>query len=97
MEAAHWRAARDGLDGQLVDLRAGVPRPAWRLLDELVAMIRPELVRFGDWRYVSRQLTRLRRHGNGAARQRRIHKSTGEMPAVIAYLATQTEEGCRSV
>lgn len=91
--AAHWRAARDGLDGQLVDLRALRLRPAWQLVDELVAMIRPELIRYRDWRTVAKGLARLRRCGNGAQRQRRLYRDGGQIEAVAAYLAEQTEAG----
>jgi carboxylate-amine ligase len=37
-------------------------------------------------------LARLRDHGIGAARQRRIHSRTGDINAVLADLARQTIE-----
>ncbi|MFY1615615.1 carboxylate-amine ligase [Micromonospora sp. WMMD736] len=91
--AAHWRAAHDGLDGELIDLRAGGARPAWDLVDDLMATIAPALLRHGDLGYVLAQLARLRRDGTGATRQRRVLDETGDLRAVIDDLATQTAAG----
>ncbi|WP_328416204.1 glutamate--cysteine ligase [Micromonospora sp. NBC_00389] len=91
--AAHWRAAHDGLDGELIDLRAGGTRPAWVLVDELMTMIAPALLRHGDLGYVLGQLARLRREGTGATRQRRVLERTGDLRAVIDDLAVRTAAG----
>jgi gamma-glutamyl:cysteine ligase YbdK (ATP-grasp superfamily) len=91
--AAHWRAAREGLDGALMDLRLGTLRPAWDLVDELMATVSPALLRHGDVELVVRQLARLRRHGTGATRQRDVHARTGHLRAVLADLAEQTVVG----
>ncbi|RKN40548.1 carboxylate-amine ligase [Micromonospora endolithica] len=91
VSAAHWRAAHDGLDGDLIDLRAGGARPAWDLVDELFARVTPALVRHGDLGYVVGQLSRVRVEGTGATRQRRIMAETaGDVPAVLDHLAAQT-------
>ncbi|MDM4718948.1 glutamate--cysteine ligase [Micromonospora sp. WMMA1363] len=89
--AAHWRAAHDGLDGDLIDLRSGRARPAWELVDDLFATVAPALERHGDLPYVREQLNRVRRDGNGAARQRRILARTdGDVRAVLEHLAAET-------
>jgi carboxylate-amine ligase len=93
LAAAHRRAARDGLDGELLDTRRGATRPAWRLIGELVGAARPALVRHGDGRTVGRQLARLRRRGNGATRQRRVLARTGDPHAVVTDLIRQTRRG----
>jgi carboxylate-amine ligase len=93
LSAAHWHAARNGLDGHLVDVRRGPTRPAWRMVGELVAAARPGLVRHGDWPTIRRQLARLRRHGNGATRQRRLFARTGDPHAVLKDLIKQTRRG----
>ncbi|MGC5333237.1 carboxylate-amine ligase [Micromonospora sp. DT62] len=91
VSAAHWRAAHDGLEGDLIDLRAGVARPAWDLVGELVDTVAPALVRHGDLDYVRDQLVRLRRDGNGATRQRRVMARTGDdVRAVLDHLAAET-------
>lgn len=94
VSAAHWRAAHDGLDGDLIDLRSGRARPAWDLVDDLFATVTPALVRHGDLRYVLDQLHRVRREGNGAARQRRVLARTEcDVRAVLDHLAAQTRPG----
>ncbi|MET8093443.1 glutamate--cysteine ligase [Micromonospora sp. NPDC005220] len=91
--AAHWRAAHDGLDGELIDLRAGGTRPAWALVDELMAVIAPALLRHGDLGYVLAQLARLRRDGTGATRQRQVLERAGDLRAVLDDLVTRTAAG----
>ncbi|MEU6077615.1 glutamate--cysteine ligase [Micromonospora sp. NPDC047074] len=91
VSAAHWRAAHDGLEGDLIDLRAGRARPAWELVDELVDTLVPALTRHGDLDYVRDQLARVRRDGNGATRQRRVMARTGgDVRAVLEHLAAET-------
>ncbi|WP_328654020.1 glutamate--cysteine ligase [Micromonospora sp. NBC_00330] len=91
--AAHWRAAHDGLDGELIDLRAGGTRPAWALVDELMAVIAPALLRHGDLGYVVAQLARLRRDGTGATRQRRVLERAGDLHVVLDDLVARTAAG----
>ncbi|WP_328475689.1 glutamate-cysteine ligase family protein [Actinoplanes sp. NBC_00393] len=93
VEAAHWQAARDGLDGELVDLRLGRARPAWELIDEFFATVSPALLFSGDLNLVVDELARLRHTGDGAGRQRRIHQGTGDLRAVLAALAAWTTAG----
>ncbi|MEV4201587.1 carboxylate-amine ligase [Micromonospora globbae] len=93
VSAAHWRAAHEGLEGDLIDLRGGGARPAWELVDELFATVSPALVRHGDLGYVLDQLTRLRAEGTGATRQRRILDETCDLRAVLAQLAAWTVAG----
>jgi carboxylate-amine ligase len=89
LAAAHWRAARYGLDGELVG-PTGQVRPAWQLIDELLTKIRPALLRHGDLPRLERALCDLHRHGTGAARQRQIHQDTGDVHAVLTHLIEQT-------
>ncbi|MEV4481630.1 carboxylate-amine ligase [Micromonospora coxensis] len=92
--AAHWRAAHDGVDGELIDLRGGGARPAWELIDELVTTVSPALARHGDLDAVLRELQRVRREGTGATRQRRIMARTdGDVRAVLQHLTAQTTAG----
>ncbi|MBM0256053.1 glutamate--cysteine ligase [Micromonospora sp. 4G55] len=89
--AAHWRAAHNGVDGDLIDLRGGGARPAWDLIDELLVTVAPALTRHGDLDPVLRQLDRIRRDGTGATRQRRIMARTdGDVQAVLDHLTAQT-------
>ncbi|MEU5789657.1 glutamate--cysteine ligase [Micromonospora purpureochromogenes] len=89
--AAHWRAAHNGVDGDLIDLRGGGARPAWDLIDELLVTVTPALTRHGDLDPVLCQLDRIRRGGTGATRQRRIMARTdGDVQAVLDHLTAQT-------
>jgi YbdK family carboxylate-amine ligase len=49
LEAATWRAAQAGLQGDLVDPVTAGPVPASRLIGQLLAGLRPALESTGDW------------------------------------------------
>ena len=93
LRAAHWNAAHQGLDGTLIDLAARRSRPAWEMVDRLLAAIGPALARYGDDRTVADQLDRLRRRGTGARRQREVFAATGDLRAVVTDLARRTAGG----
>jgi glutamate---cysteine ligase / carboxylate-amine ligase len=90
LRAAHWNAARTGLDGTLMDLRSQRARPAWDVVGDLVAYAGPALRRQGDQDVVEAQLARVRRDGTGAARQRRVLEAGGDLGAVLDRLAELT-------
>lgn len=93
LRAAHWNAAHSGLSGNLLDVRAGRARPAWDVVDDLVAAVRPVLLRQADLTVVSAELTRLRAEGTGADRQRRVYADTGDLRAVLSEAAAWTVSG----
>ena len=93
LRAAHWNAARTGLAGTLLDLRSLRARPAWRLVDDLVAFVGPALRRQSDSDLVEAQLTRLREDGTGADRQRQILRAGHGTGAVLDRLAELTVAG----
>ncbi len=86
---ARWRAARDGLEGNLVDLHEGRPVPArvavGRLLDEL----RDDLEAHGEWEHVAELVGRQLAQGSGARRQREVAEAAG-LRALAAHLAART-------
>ncbi|GIM91418.1 carboxylate-amine ligase [Paractinoplanes toevensis] len=88
--AAHWRAAKDGLEGQLLDLATRETRPAWRLMRQLFDFVRPELERHGDLEMTTVLMGRLRSHGTGAARQRAVLSRNGSVSDVVDWLAGAT-------
>jgi carboxylate-amine ligase len=94
LKAAYWKSARDGLDGQAVDLlESHEPAPARQLLDRLVDRVRPALEAVGDYDLVRAELDRVTQQGNGAMRQRRAWRRRGEVADVIAEAAAATLSG----
>jgi hypothetical protein len=93
LDAAHWHAAHEETSGNLIDLPSGVLRPAWYVIETLLAKVDPALRRHGDTHFVERQLSRLRAQGTGAARQQRLLRRTGDVRVVVELLAEQTTAG----
>jgi glutamate---cysteine ligase / carboxylate-amine ligase len=91
LKAAYWKSARDGLDGQAVDLlESHEPAPARDLLDRLVGRVRPALEAVGDYELARTGLDRVTAQGNGAMRQRSAWRRRGEVADVIAEAASAT-------
>jgi carboxylate-amine ligase len=90
LTAAHWRAAHDGLAGLAVDPADQRSRSAWHVMRRLFDTVRPALVEHGDLELATILMGRLRARGTGASRQRAVYARTGEMSAVLDYLAAQT-------
>ena len=89
--AAHWRAARDGLEGMAVDPYTGGLRPAWHVMRRLVDRVTPALEAYGDLGVVMLLLGRLRMRGTGAVRQRAAYeRSGGDLPGMLGYLGALT-------
>jgi len=86
LRAAHWRAARDGLAGDGVDVLSGQPMPAFELVQRLVRRVQPELDRAGDTAEVLDLLARVARDGAPAARQRAVHAASDELADVVDML-----------
>ncbi len=82
LRAAMWRAARYGLDEQLVDPTTATLRPADEVLGSLLAAARPGLESTGDLDLVVEGVRRLHEDGNGAQRQRAA-MARGGWPAVL--------------
>ena len=83
--AATWHAARHGLDGDLVDPRAGSLAPAAEVVAALMDHVTPSLEECGDLKRVSRGVDRLLREGNGAQAQRRAFDD-GDLRAVTELI-----------
>ncbi|BCB90483.1 carboxylate-amine ligase [Phytohabitans suffuscus] len=88
LRLAYWRAARDGLGGDGVEVATGRLAPATVLARRLLEVARPalagdELTRVTGW------LDRLVGGGDGAARQRRA-AGDGGLRAVVDHLIAQT-------
>ncbi|MGH3975315.1 MAG: glutamate--cysteine ligase, partial [Pseudonocardiaceae bacterium] len=93
LRAATWRAARSGLEGDLVDLaHPSGPTlvPPSLLVERLVSELRPELDESGDWKQVLELSQRALAVGSSAARQRRMVGRRGELTDVVDGLLAQT-------
>jgi carboxylate-amine ligase len=90
LRAAHWRAARDGLDGDGLDPFSERLVPAWDLVDRLVERIWPALAQAGDLPLVRHLLEQVRARGSGAARQRAAYAERGLLSDVVEMLVRQT-------
>ncbi len=82
LRAAMWRAARYGLDGELVDPQVRSTRPAAAVLAALVEAARPGLEVTGDLAAVLGGVRRVLTDGNGAQRQRAAFTQAG-WPGVL--------------
>ena len=91
LRAAYWRAARDGVAGEAVDL-TGEPTlvPATRLLGTYIHVTRKALDRLGERDRVTDELNRIAAQGNGAMRQRKAWSRNNDAHDVIAEAAAAT-------
>ncbi|HLL68912.1 MAG TPA: carboxylate--amine ligase/circularly permuted type 2 ATP-grasp protein [Micromonosporaceae bacterium] len=91
LRAAMWRAARSGLEGDLLDVpRSPRPLPAAVAVEHLVADLRPHLEAEGDWETVNDLVGRALSRGSSATRQRRAYARRGRLADVVDLLLTQT-------
>jgi carboxylate-amine ligase len=92
--AAMWRAARSGLEGDLLDLpRSPVPVPAAVAVERLIADLRPQLEELGDWEQVFDLSVQALSRGSSAARQRRAMGRRGRISDVVDLLIADTRGG----
>ncbi|WP_211247357.1 carboxylate--amine ligase/circularly permuted type 2 ATP-grasp protein [Cryptosporangium arvum] len=92
--AAMWRAARSGLEGDLVDLSGFArPVPAGEAIRSLVGSLRPQLEAAGDWEYVSALAGQALARGSAADRQRRVFARRGRLADVVDMLLAETRAG----
>jgi glutamate---cysteine ligase / carboxylate-amine ligase len=87
-----WRAARYGLDADLVDLARDTERPAREAIRELLERGAPAADRLGCDGELA-EVERILERGNGADEQRRVHDDDGSLLAVSRWLAEQTVHG----
>lgn len=91
LRAASWRAARSGLEGDLVDLVGpSLVAPAI-LIGQLVDHLRPHLEAAGDWEQVLELSQATLARGSGAATQRRAFGRRGELIDVVDALLAHTQ------
>ncbi len=92
LRVAHWRAARDGLNGYAVDIRAGTLLPATTVADHLLAHIGPALRRNRDLDLARAAWRWIRAHGVGADRQHQAHHRRHQLADVVDALTLATSD-----
>ncbi|GAA2266389.1 MULTISPECIES: carboxylate-amine ligase [Kitasatospora] len=90
LRAAHFQAARGGLDGAGVDPFTGRARPLRTLLEDLMLRAAPGLRDSGDLPLVEQLLAGLLASGTGANRQRAAFRRRGRLLDVVDALAELT-------
>jgi carboxylate-amine ligase len=92
IEENKWRAARYGLDAQLIDFSRDEARQAREAALELVELALPCARRLGCEAELD-EIERLCARGSGADEQRRVEEEEGTLLAVAKWLAEQTVTG----
>jgi glutamate---cysteine ligase / carboxylate-amine ligase len=90
LRLASWRASRSGLDDDLIHPNTGRPAPAADVIQALLDHVTPALTDHGDLDAATDGLKRLLSRGNGATLQRRVHKETGDLAAVVRAAVSHT-------
>ena len=93
LRAAKWRAARYGLDADLIDLEAGRAILARDLVEKLLAFLRPMLEEQGEWEETSVIAREMMERGGGAARQREAYARNGNFEEVVDFVVAETRKG----
>ena len=93
LRAATWRAARYGVEADLVDVLGGRAVAASDLVGALLDFVRPSLEELGDWGETSDQVGAVLAHGNGAVRQRAAYARRGNIEDVVDLVVTETAAG----
>ncbi|MCI2237673.1 glutamate--cysteine ligase [Kineococcus sp. TRM81007] len=89
LRLASWRAARDGVDGELVHPLTGTPRPAGQVVADLLEHVAPALARNGDEDAVRAGAAAVLQRGTGA-RWQRAAVAAGGVPSMLRGAARLT-------
>jgi glutamate---cysteine ligase / carboxylate-amine ligase len=95
LRIAHWRASRYGMSGRLVHPQTMELAPVREVFSGLLEHVGEALDDAGDRAVVESAFEHLLSRGNGAARQRAIFESRGDLAAVVKDLRERTESSWR--
>ncbi|HEX8706794.1 MAG TPA: carboxylate-amine ligase [Pyrinomonadaceae bacterium] len=93
LRAAKWRAARYGLNADLVDAEEQRAVPARELVEKFLLFLRPALEEDGDWEEISALVREVAEGGNGATRQREVYIRSGRLEDVVDFITAETSRG----
>jgi glutamate---cysteine ligase / carboxylate-amine ligase len=92
LRSALWRAARSGLEGNLLDLpRSPRPIAAAQAVRQLLDDLRPQLEELDDWETVSHLASRALARGSSAAEQRATYEVRNRFADVVDLLIRRTD------
>jgi carboxylate-amine ligase len=92
IEENKWRAARWGMDGKLIDFGRRTEVPMRDLAGELLEFVDDVVDELGS-RSAVESIQSIVRDGTSADRQVRVFHETGDLKAVVRYLAEETRAG----
>jgi carboxylate-amine ligase len=87
-----FRAVRYGLDGKMIDFGKQIEVPARELILEYLAFVDDVLDELGSRKEIAYIHTMLHQ-GSGADRQLKVFRETGDLKAVVDYMAAETKAG----
>ncbi len=93
LRLASWRAARSGLESELVHPLLMEPAPARTVVQALLQLVGPALEDSGDLDRARTLLARLLRDGNGARVQRAVFARDGSLRDVVHACVRRTAVG----
>ena len=88
-----WRAAKDGINGKLIDFGKEREIPLHSLMEEILDLVDDVVDQLGTREEVEYVRT-IMEEGTSADRQLRCFKETGSLNAVVDMLIKETFEGC---
>ncbi|MFF9912618.1 glutamate--cysteine ligase [Streptomyces sp. NPDC013457] len=87
LRTATWRAARSGLEGDLIDPVTRRPAAAPAVVRTMLRRLRPTLEAYGDWETAHRLAEEALARGSAAHRLRRVADDDDLLAAVDLFLA----------
>lgn len=93
LRAAQWRAARYGVERDLIDVDAARTLPAGEIIDGFLSYLRPALEAANDWDEVSAAVRETIDRGTGARRQREAFRRDGRLEDVVDCIVAETARG----
>ena len=87
-----WRAARYGLDGQLIDFGKQQEVPVRQLIGEILEFVSDVTAELGSEHEIA-YIERIVEEGSGADRQLRVFHETNDLKQVVDYMISETEQG----
>ncbi len=94
VEENKWRAARYGIDGQLIDFGRRKEVPMRDLALELLEFLDDELDELGS-REAAEYVRTILAEGTSADQQLKVYRETGDLRAVVRWLVDETRAGNR--